>query len=113
MKFLVDNQLPAAVARAISAAGAQACHVLGLGLASADDATVWQYACRNGFILISKDEDFFHLANRPGERGLLLWIRIGNCRKQRLLDEVVPRIGDVLAFFGSGHRIIELRPLRQ
>ena len=36
-------------------------------------------------VLISKDEDFFNLANRPEEIGYLIWLRLGNSRKQPLL----------------------------
>jgi len=48
VKFLVDNQLPAALARFLAAKGHESLHVLDLGLATADDRQVWEYASING-----------------------------------------------------------------
>ena len=61
MTFLVDNQLPVALARFLSAHGVECHHVLDRGLAQASDIEIWRYAAEREMILISKDEDFFHL----------------------------------------------------
>ena len=86
MKFLVDNQLPAALARFIETKGCQAVHVLDVGLAEQPDIEIFRRAKLDGYILISKDEDFLHLVLRPGTSAGLVWVRIGNCRKQHLLE---------------------------
>jgi predicted nuclease of predicted toxin-antitoxin system len=86
VKFLVDNQLPAALARFIQAKGCQAVHVLDIGLAEASDIEIFQRAELDGYILVSKDEDFLHLVLKPGTSAGLVWVRIGNCRKQHLLE---------------------------
>ncbi len=44
MKLLVDNQLPAALARFLSAHGIASAHVLDLGLETARDRDIWAYA---------------------------------------------------------------------
>ena len=44
MKFLVDNQLPAALARFIESRGCLAKHVLDVGLAEASDKRIFLYA---------------------------------------------------------------------
>jgi len=85
VKFLVDNQLPPALARWLAAGGHDAVHVLDRDLAMAEDRVVWLVAGEEERIVVSKDEDFFILAARPGEIGRLLWIRLGNCRKDTLL----------------------------
>ena len=66
MKFLVDNQLPAALARFIESRGCHAKHVLEVGLAEASDTQILRHAEAEGYILVSKDDDFPHLALRPG-----------------------------------------------
>lgn len=33
--------------------------------------------------MISKDEDLLFLANRPGDKGRLVWVRLGDCRLVR------------------------------
>jgi predicted nuclease of predicted toxin-antitoxin system len=60
-------------------------------------------------VVISKDEDFVFLANRPGDRGKLIWVRLGNCRNPALIaafNRVHDQIFDALA---SGQRIVEVR----
>ena len=80
MKFIVDNQLPVALAHWLSARGEDAVHVLNLALDTTLDVEIWIRASAEGRIVVSKDEDFFHLANRSGDTGRLLWVRMGNCR---------------------------------
>jgi predicted nuclease of predicted toxin-antitoxin system len=109
VKFLVDNQLPAALARFLNSRGHDAEHVLDLQMDEADDPDVWNHAVSEGRALVSKDEDFLHLANRPGAFGTFVWVRLGNCRKQALLaafDRALPAIVTALE---EGHRVIEVR----
>ena len=109
MKFLVDNQLPAALAHFIAARGHESSHVLEVGLAQATDGEICRHAELREMILVSKDEDFFHLAVRPGATLRLVWVRMGNCRKRALLssfERAWPRIMDSLS---AGDRVVELR----
>jgi predicted nuclease of predicted toxin-antitoxin system len=109
VKFLVDNQLPAALARWLTAKGYDAIHVLDRGLGRECDGELWKLAHEEGRILVSKDEDFLALALRPGDEGRLLWLRLGNCRKQALLkafDDSWPAIAEAL---GEGQQVVEVR----
>lgn len=58
MRFLVDAQLPPALARRIEAMGHAAEHVADCGLATAPDPHVRQYAAATGAVIVTKDEDF-------------------------------------------------------
>lgn len=109
MKFLVDNQLPEALARFLNASGHESGHVLGLKLDEASDLEIWNYAATSNWIVVSKDEDFLHLANRPGDTGKLLWVRIGNCRKQTLLRAFERELPGVVRAFEEGFRVVEIR----
>ena len=57
-RFLVDNQLPVALARWLEAQGTAAEHVLALDLAQSPDQAIWEMAASTGAVIISKDEDF-------------------------------------------------------
>ncbi len=108
MKFLVDNQLPAAVAHWLAGKGHDAIHVLDRDLAQADDRQLWALACQEERIVVSKDEDFFILAGHS-IAGSRLWLRVGNCRKQALLtmlEAAWPAIEQALL---TGQRVVELR----
>lgn len=108
MRFLVDNQLPAALARWLVAQGADAVHVLDLALDTAPDLAIWSRACGETRIVVSKDEDFFDLANRPEDTGRLLWVRVGNCRTTELLTRFEAAWPGILHSFSAGHRIVIL-----
>ncbi|MBK8096972.1 MAG: DUF5615 family PIN-like protein [Planctomycetes bacterium] len=86
MKFLVDNQLPLSVARFLASAGHDAVHVADLAMDQSDDRLVWPVEEVRS--LISKDEDFLHLACRGDDNITFVWIRIGNCRKDVLLAAI-------------------------
>lgn len=109
MTFIVDNQLPAALARFLASRGIDCIHVIDLGMANAPDSTTWKYASENGCAILTKDEDFLHFAALPGAGARLIWIRLGNCRTQVLLgfiERIWPKIEASLA---AGERIIEVR----
>ena len=108
MRLLIDNQLPVALAQRLSELGHDAQHVAQVGLDEAADVDVWRHATADERVLVSKDEDFVYLANRQNDRGRLIWVRLGNCRKAPLLDafeRALPAIEDAL---GGGQRIVEL-----
>jgi predicted nuclease of predicted toxin-antitoxin system len=58
VKFLVDNQLPAALARFIESRGCEASHVLDLGLSQAPDSQIFRRADLDGYFLVSKARIF-------------------------------------------------------
>ena len=58
MNFLVDAQLPPALARWIASQGQGAVHVFDLGFHTAADPVIWQRAEGGDYIIITKDEDF-------------------------------------------------------
>lgn len=109
MKFLVDNQLPKALARWLTGCGHDAEHVLDRNQGQTDDRQLWTEAIAEGRIVVSKDEDFFILATRPDDKGQLLWLRLGNCRTEALLASLGAALPAIVQAFDSGQRIVELR----
>jgi predicted nuclease of predicted toxin-antitoxin system len=75
----------------------------------ASDLEIWDYAANGDLIVVSKDEDFLHLANRPGDKGKLLWVRIGNCRKQTLLQAFERELPGIVRAFEEGVHVVEVR----
>jgi predicted nuclease of predicted toxin-antitoxin system len=58
MRFLVDNSLSPRLAVLLEKSGHQAMHVRQLGLAAADDQTIFAAAARQGQVIIAQDTDF-------------------------------------------------------
>jgi predicted nuclease of predicted toxin-antitoxin system len=109
VKFLVDNQLPSALARWLSAHGQEASHVLDVGLAEAKDAEIWTYASANTCVLVTKDEDFSRPASSPQSGVCVVWVRLGNCRTAALLAAFDSVFQQMLTALESGTRLIEIR----
>lgn len=49
-----------------------------IGLATADDAAVWEFARANGFTIVTLDSDFADLSVTRGSPPKVLWLRCGN-----------------------------------
>ena len=108
MKFLVDNQLPLALAQRLRQLGHEARHVIDLHLDEAEDLDIWQQAASLGWTIITKDEDFSRLVLLRAEPVQVVWVRLGNCRKAVLLDTVErhwPMVQDRLS---AGDRLVEI-----
>jgi predicted nuclease of predicted toxin-antitoxin system len=109
LKFLIDAQLPPALARWIASHGHEATHVFDLTMQTATDAAVWAHAAQDDRILITKDEDFVDrwlLSDAPIG---LLWIRKGNCSNEALMTWLEPLWLETIRRLEQGERLIELR----
>jgi predicted nuclease of predicted toxin-antitoxin system len=54
-------------------------HVREAGLLGADDSRIWGHAAKHGFLLVSKDTDFYERSLMFGAPPKVVWLRIGNC----------------------------------
>lgn len=109
MIYLVDNQLPLALARHLQSFGLEAAHVSEAGLERARDREIWDYAKTNGCAIVSKDEDFLYLSASDATGPPFIWVRLGNCRNSSLLaafDAVLPQL---LSSVDAGAKVIEIR----
>jgi predicted nuclease of predicted toxin-antitoxin system len=78
-KLLLDENLGPSLVRLLAASYSDSAHVRAVGLGGAADATIWQYAAEQGFVLVTKDEDFHRLSVFRGFPPKVIWIRLGNC----------------------------------
>jgi predicted nuclease of predicted toxin-antitoxin system len=107
-RFLVDNQLPVALARWLESKGCAAEHVLALHLAQSRDEIIWERAARDRAAIMSKDEDFARMTLMRPEPVAIVWLRMGNCRTPALLvalERAWPAIEQQL---DAGDRLIEV-----
>jgi|SRR4051794_10945286 predicted nuclease of predicted toxin-antitoxin system len=108
MRFLVDAQLPPALARWIAANGHEAEHVADRGLARASDPEIWDCAVKLGAVIVTKDEDFAQRKTLNDGGPAVVWIRLPNTRRGDLLtwfDRAFPQIVQALA---RGETLIEI-----
>lgn len=107
-RFLIDAQLPPALARRLTALGHIAEHVDDVGLANASDRRIWDYALEHSAVIVTKDEDFPLREGLEPSGPAVVWLRIGNTRKQVLLEWFDALLPDMLASLEKGEHVIEL-----
>ena len=108
MKFIVDAQLPPALAEWLRDKGHDAVAVREIGLRNADDGDIWSYARAENAIVVTKDEDFRQLAaTAPDAR--VLWVRVGNAVNRVLLARFERAWPEILTHLEEGAQIVELR----
>ncbi len=108
MRFLIDAQLPPALARWLVSVGHDAEHVADLGLAEAKDSVIWAQAILTSSTLITKDEDFAQRRTAATTGPQIVWIRLPNSRKAPLLmwfSASLPRILEALL---RGETLVEV-----
>ena len=79
MKLLFDHNLSYKLVARLADLFPDSAHVRNVNLHEADDRMVWEYACANGFAIVSKDEDFHQLSFLYGAPPKVVWVRLGNC----------------------------------
>jgi predicted nuclease of predicted toxin-antitoxin system len=106
--FLCDTHIPPKLSGLLRAEGFEAFHVRDIGLEAADDSAVWKFATERDAIIVTKDKDFVRLdVSQPGPRVIL--VCTGNCSNNWLIARFSARLPQILAYFDSGVRLVELR----
>jgi predicted nuclease of predicted toxin-antitoxin system len=109
VKFLVDANLPPALARWLASQGHEAQHVGDLGLEAMTDRAIWQRAVQLGACIVTKDEDFAVLQALDRDGPAVVWIRIGNAVRRVLLERLPQLWPAVVSAINRGEKIVEVR----
>jgi predicted nuclease of predicted toxin-antitoxin system len=109
MKFLVDAQLPPALAQWLREAGHDAQAVREAGLREAGDGAIWRHAQAQGRVIITKDEDFARRAQTGAAGPVIVWLRVGNTSNAALRAWLAPQLPGLARLIGQGYRVVEVR----
>ena len=109
VKFLVDNQLPRCLARFLVEKGHEAVHVLDAGLGHlTPDIKIWEYAASNGYVVVTKDDDFVELALLDAQPVSVVLVCLGNSRNAVLLAAFDKALAALCQEIESGETLVEL-----
>lgn len=98
MSLLFDQNLSPKLVHQLRDIYPRSCHVRDVGLASADDVVVWDYAALNGLAIVSKDADFRQRSFLVGAPPKVISIGIGNSTTNQIEQLLRSRFVDVVAF---------------
>jgi len=79
VKLLFDQNLSPRLVNRLADIYPDSIHVYLIGLDTAPDATIWEYARKNDFVIVTRDADFSDLNVILGFPPKVIWIRRGNC----------------------------------
>ena len=99
MKLLLDQNLSDRIPARIADLFPGSSHVKLGGLAQVDDSLIADWAKREGFMIVSKDTDFYQRSMVFGHPPKFLWLRIGNCSTALAVD-LLRRNAELIRAFG-------------
>jgi predicted nuclease of predicted toxin-antitoxin system len=108
MRFLVDAQLPPALARWLVARGYKAKHVGDVGMQTASDMAIWDHALASAAVIVTKDEDFAQRKVLAITGPVVVWIRLPNTRRRDLLAWFATVLPDILTALERGETLVEV-----
>ncbi len=86
MKLLLDENLSRHIVPSIQGAFPGSTQAVIAGLERASDREVWGYAKDGGYAIVTKDEDFVALQSMLGYPPKVVYLSMGNCTNQQVVD---------------------------
>lgn len=97
MKLLLDENLPPKLARLLGGLFPGTLHARDCGLLGKSASEVWVHARKHQFAIVSKDSDFYQRSILHGHPPKLIWLRLGNCTTQQVLNLILAHKQDIIA----------------
>jgi predicted nuclease of predicted toxin-antitoxin system len=107
VKFLIDAQLPMALAGWLVTRGYEADHVADLGLLTASDQIIWDMAIATGAVVLTKDHDFVEWAMTRRPAPGVIWVRLGNAPNATLIARLDAVWDKVVENLEAGALVVE------
>jgi predicted nuclease of predicted toxin-antitoxin system len=80
VRLLFDENLSTDLPKRIIGIFPSSAHVRDVGLVGADDIVIWRLAADNGYVWVTKDDDFVELSILRDAPPKIILIGLGNCR---------------------------------
>ena len=98
MKLLFDQNLSPQLVRLLRSEYPGSEHVRNVGLATAADGDIWQYAAHEGFVIVFKDEDFEQRSLFAGHPPKVVRVKLRNCSTRQVVELFISRQNELLQF---------------
>lgn len=89
MKLLLDENLSRRIVPFLQNAYPGSTQVVLVGMERASDAAVWAYAKQNGFVIVTKDSDYYDMSPLRGAPPHVIWAKAGNVSKAKITDLLI------------------------
>jgi len=89
MKLLLDENLSRRIVPFLQTDFPESTQVALLGMESASDSDIWQYAKDHGFVIVTRDSDFQERSLVAGHPPQVIWLKIPNHSKTAVLNILI------------------------
>lgn len=110
MKVLFDQNLSRRLVTHLATEFPDSAHVGTLGLDTATDREIWDYAAEHDYVIASKDSDFRQLAFLLGPPPKALWLRVGNASTSTMAAVLRTHADAIKAFAQSDDEALLVLP---
>lgn len=108
MKLLLDENISYRLVDVLKDEFPGSKHVINVGLHGESDQTIYAYAVKENFVLVTKDDDFVALAATYAFSAPLVLVRLGNVSNHQLLVALQGLSDRLTALIDSQIRIVEI-----
>lgn len=98
MKLLFDENLSPRLINLLAGEFPLCTHLETLGMRGITDASIWDYAKKHGFAIVSKDNDFRQRAFVYGAPPQVIWLSIGNASTRAVAELLRSRVARIQSF---------------
>ena len=85
MKLLLDQNISRKLVSELAGLFPNSCHLTSILPETSLDQEIWDVARDNGFVIVTKDDDFEQRSVLYGHPPKVVWVRLGNCRTKDIL----------------------------
>jgi len=109
MKLLLDENLSRRLVPFLITDYPDSTQVALLGMERTDDRGIWEYARKHGFVIVTRDSDYYELSMIHGQPPKVIWLRTGNQTKAATLTILLNhRLAIEKALLSDGCACIEI-----
>ena len=98
MKLLFDENVSPKLVGLLEEEYPGSAHVRDLGLKGAPDGRIWDHARENGFVIVSKDDDFRQRSFFQGAPPKVVWLQVGNAGTSPIAELLRERVAQLHRF---------------
>ena len=95
MRLLLDQNISRKLVHKLAPLYPDSVHVSEVGLDSAEDWAVWDYAADNSLVVVSKDSHFSRRCLVLGHPPKVVWIRLGKCSTREIEELLTDHHEDI------------------
>jgi predicted nuclease of predicted toxin-antitoxin system len=101
VKLLFDENVSSKLVALLAEEYAESAHVRDVGLQGAPDHLIWEHARVNGFVIVSKDDDFRQRSFVQGAPPKVVWLQVGNAGTSSIAELLLEHVGRLREFEGE------------